>query len=52
MLTDHSLNARTDKEDQSKMKRKFGGAEFSNMSLVAIETGIDPNPKQEEPTRS
>lgn len=47
LLTSHSLNARTDKEAQSKLKRKFEGAGFSNMSLVAIETGVDPKQKQE-----
>ena len=39
--TSHKLKARTDKEAQSVVKRKFAGAGFSSMSLVAVKPGTD-----------
>jgi len=36
VATAHTLKARTDKEAQSKMKRKFQNAGFHSMQLVAV----------------
>ena len=41
--TSHSVTARTDKEAQAKVKRKFSGCGFSAMSLVAVGYGKTPN---------
>lgn len=41
-LTAHHVMARTDKEAESKLRRKFAGCDFSNMSLVAIPYGKVP----------
>jgi hypothetical protein len=41
--TSHSVTARTDKEAQAKVKRKFAGCGFSAMSLVAVKNGMTPN---------
>lgn len=41
--TSESVMARTQKEAESKTKRKFANAGFSNMSLLTVEEGIDPN---------
>lgn len=41
--TFQSVKARTQKEADSKTARKFANAGFSNMSLLAVEEGIDPN---------
>jgi hypothetical protein len=41
--TSHSVKARTDKEAQAKVKRKFSGCGFSAMSLVAVRYGKTPN---------
>lgn len=36
IATSHILMARSDKEAQAKVKRKFNGAGFHNMQLVAF----------------
>lgn len=41
--TSHDVKARTDKEAQAKVRRKFSGCGFSAMSLVAIPHGQTPN---------
>lgn len=41
--TSHNVKARTDKEAQAKVKRKFAGCGFSSMSLVAVQFGMTPN---------
>jgi len=41
--TSHSIKARTDKEAQAKVRRKFTGCGFSSMSLVAVLIGMTPN---------
>lgn len=41
--TPHKLKARTDKEAESKLRKTFAGAGFSGMSLVAVESGENPN---------
>lgn len=41
--TSHSVTARTDKEAQAKVKRKFSGCGFSAMGLVAVRYGKTPN---------
>ena len=43
--TSHSVTARTDKEAQAKVKRKFSGCGFSAMGLVAVRYGKTPNAK-------
>ena len=40
--TSYSVRARTDKEAQAKVKRKFAGCGFLSMSLVAVELGATP----------
>lgn len=40
--TFHTVRARTDKEAQSKTRRKFSGCGFSYMSLIAVERGVTP----------
>lgn len=47
--TSHSVTARTDKEAQAKVKRKFSGCGFSAMALVAVPHGQTPNVPHEEP---
>lgn len=42
-LTDHSVKARSDKEAQSKVRRKFAIYGFTAMSLMAVIDGSDPN---------
>jgi ribosomal protein L20A (L18A) len=41
--TSHNVKARTEKEAQAKVARKFSGYGFSSMSLVAVEQGLTPN---------
>ena len=41
--TVHTLKARTDKEAQSKVRRRFENAGLTAMSLVAVPTGENPN---------
>ncbi len=45
-LTSHTVKARSDKEAQSKVRRKFASAGFNNMSLVAMACGADPNQQE------
>ena len=41
--TSHNVKARTEKEAQAKVMRRFSGCGFSGMSLVAVEQGLMPN---------
>ncbi len=41
--TAHSVEGRSQKEAQSKVKRKFENGGFSSMSLLAVKRGEDPN---------
>lgn len=41
--TTHTLKARSDRDAQARLRRRFAGAGFSSMSLVAVPPGIDPN---------
>lgn len=41
--TSHSVKAKSDESAQKKVIAKFKGCGFSNMSLVAVEEGVDPN---------
>lgn len=50
MQTSYSVMARTDKEAESKAKRMFCNVGFHAMSLVAVESGQDPN-HHKHPTR-
>lgn len=40
--TRHSVEARTDKEAQYKVRRKFNGAGFHSMMLIALPEGVFP----------
>ncbi len=41
--TSYDVKARTDKEAESKVRRKFSGCGFSSMALVAVPHGQTPN---------
>ena len=43
ILTRYQVKARSEKEAESRTKRKFAGCGFHSMSLVAVEQGINPN---------
>jgi hypothetical protein len=47
-LTNHTVKARSDKEAQSKVRRSFARAGFSNMSLAAVVHGTNPNQTAQE----
>lgn len=44
----HTLKARTDKEAESRLRRRFANAGFQSMRLVAVPAGVDPNVPQPE----
>lgn len=41
-ITNRSVKARTDKEAQSRMQKKFRGFGLAHVSLIAIEEGKNP----------
>lgn len=43
LRTAHTVKARSDREAQSRISRKFAGAGFTAMALVAVPSGTDPN---------
>ena len=45
IMTTYNVKGRTDKEAESRMKRKFANCGFHSMSLVAVESGVNPNAK-------
>lgn len=46
LKTAQSLCARSDKDAQARLRRRFDGAGFSSMSLVAVPEGWNPNTRQ------
>lgn len=47
--TSHTVKARTDKEAQSRVKRKFAGAGFS--SMIALNSQYNGNPREHIPSK-
>lgn len=41
--TNHYVKARSDKEAQSRMLRKFQGSGFHSMFMLALEEGVSPS---------
>lgn len=43
LKTAHEISARTDREAEWKLAKRFLRSKFSLMSLVAVPSGVDPN---------